>query len=133
MADVSVPLMATPVRRFVIVANLVYAAVLLLLGVVPDVPEIAVVFPDFVAHGLAYAVHTVLVFALLLPSVKRANAFIFAVAGVVLYSSLVEALQFFQPARSVEVRDLLANSVGAGMAAMILYLVTGPGTTGGYG
>jgi len=125
--------MATRVRKFVIAANLVYAAVLLYLGVVPDVPEIAAGFPDFVAHGLAYAVHTVLVYALLLPSIKRARALIFAVAGVVFYGGLVEALQFFQPARSVEGRDLLANSVGVGMAAMILYLVTGPGATGGHG
>jgi VanZ family protein len=125
--------MARKIRGFVIVANLVYAAVLLCLGVIPDVPEIAVDIPDFAAHGLAYAAHTVLLYALLLPSIGRGTTAIFAVAGAVLYGGLVEALQFFQPARTVEIRDLLANSVGAGMAAMILYLVTGPRTTGGCG
>ena len=124
---------ASRFRRFVIAANLVYAAVLLCLGVAPDVPGIAVNIPDFAAHGLAYAAHTVLLFALLMPLIGRGNATIFAVAGAILYGGLVEALQFFQPARTVEIRDLLANSVGAGMAAIILYLVTGPRTTDGCG
>jgi VanZ family protein len=125
--------MGKPVRRFVIVANLVYAAVLLVLGVVPDVPDFASDIPDFATHGFAYAAHTALLFALLLPSIGRGSAAIFAVVGAVLYGGLVEMLQFFQPARTVEIRDLLANSGGAGMAAMILYLLTGPRTTGGSG
>jgi VanZ family protein len=68
-----------------------------------------------------------------MPLIGRGNAAIFAVAGAILYGGLVEVLQFFQPARTVEIRDLLANSVGAGMAAIILYLVTGPRTTDGCG
>ena len=115
----------------VIVANLVYAAALLVLGVVPDVPTIAVHIPDFAAHGFAYAGHTMLLFALLLPSIGRGKAAVFAVAGAALYGSLVEVLQFFQPTRTVEIGDLVANSIGAGIAAMILFLVTGPRTTGG--
>jgi VanZ family protein len=118
-------------RGLVIVANLVYAAALLVLGVVPDVPKIAVHIPDFAAHGFAYAGHTMLLFALLLPSIGRGKAAVFAVAGAALYGSLVEVLQFFQPTRTVEIGDLVANSIGAGIAAMILFLVTGPRTTGG--
>ena len=125
--------MARRVRRFVIAANLVYAVSLLFLGVAPDVPDVAVDIPDFAVHGIAYAAHTALMFALLLPSVGRGNAAILAFAGAVLYGGLVEALQFLQPARTVEMRDLLANAVGAGMAAMILYFVTGPRTTDGSG
>jgi len=117
--------MAKQVRRFVIVANLVYAAVLLCLGVIPDVPEVAVDIPDFAAHGLAYAGHTVLLFFLLLPLIGRGNAPVFALTGAVLYGGLVEALQFLQPQRSVEMRDLLANAIGAVAAATLLYLVTG--------
>jgi VanZ family protein len=131
VADVPVPLMAIRFRRFVIAANLVYAAVLLFLGVAPDLPNVAVEIPDFAAHGIAYAAHTALMFALLLPSIGRGRAAIFALAGAVLYGALVEALQLLQPARTVEFRDLLANSVGAGAAAMILYFVTGRRATGG--
>jgi len=125
MADVPVPLMAKKLRRFVIVANLVYAAVLLCLGVIPDVPEVAVDIPDFAAHSLAYAAHTVLLYALLLPSFGRGNAAIIAFTGAVLYGGIVEALQFLQPVRTVEMRDLLANAIGAVVAATLLYLVTG--------
>jgi len=125
--------MARPARRFVIAANLVYAASLLVLGVAPDVPDVAVDIPDFAAHGIAYAAHTALMFALLFPLVGRGKAAILAFAGAVLYGGLVEALQFLQPARTVEIRDLLANAVGAGMAAMILYFVTRSKTTDGRG
>ena len=117
--------MGKRVRGFVIIVNLVYAAILLSLGVVPDVPEIARDIPDFVAHGFAYAAHTVLLFALLLPSTGRFNAAVFAVAGAVLYGGLVEMLQFFLPARTVEIRDLGANAIGAVVAATVLYFVTG--------
>jgi len=116
---------ARRVRRFVIVANLLYAAFLLLLGVAPDVPDIAAEIPDFAAHGIAYAAHAALMFALFLPSVGRGNAAILAFAGAVVYGGLVEGLQFLQPARTVEIRDLVANTVGAGVVAMVLYLVTG--------
>jgi VanZ family protein len=133
MADVSVPLMTKQIRRFVIVANLVYAASLLLLGVVPDVPDVALDIPDFAAHGIAYAAHAALIFALFLPSIGRGNAAVLAFAGAVVYGGFVEALQFLQPARTVEIRDLFANSAGAGLAAIILYFVTGPRTTGGCG
>jgi VanZ family protein len=125
MADVPVPLMARQFRRFVIAANLVYAAVLLSLGVLPDVPEIAAGIPDSTAHGFAYAAHTVLLFALLLPAIGKKNAVLLAVAGAVLYGGLVEILQYFQPARTVEIRDLGANAIGALVAATVLYLVTG--------
>ncbi len=121
------------VRRIVIFANLVYAAALLLLGVAPDLPGAALDIPDFVAHGIAYAAHTALMFALLRPLVGRGKAAVLAFAGAVLYGGLVEALQFLQPARTVEIRDVLANSVGAGLASMTLFFVTGPSATDGRG
>jgi VanZ family protein len=116
--------MGKKARGFVIFGNLAYAAVLLSLGVVPDAPEIVKAMPDFVAHGLASAVHTVLLFALLLPLVGNCRAAILAVAGAAVYGGLVEMLQFFQPARTVEIRDLGANAIGAVVAAMVLYPVT---------
>jgi VanZ family protein len=125
MVDVSLPLMGTRVRRLVIVGNLLYAAILLSLGVFPDVPEIAKDVPDFAAHGFAYAAHTALLFALLIPSIGRCNAAVFAVVGAILYGGLVEMLQFLQPTRTVEIRDLGANTIGAAVAASVLYLVTG--------
>lgn len=124
--------MARRVRLIVIAANLVYAASLLFLGVASDVPHVGVNLPDFVAHGIAYAAHAALMFVLLLPLIGRVKAAILAFAGAVIYGGLVEALQFLQPARTVEARDLLANAVGAGIAALFLFFVTGSRTMDGH-
>lgn len=111
-------------RRAVIAANLAYAAVLLVLGVVPDVPEIAKEIPDYTSHALAYGVHGALLFALFLPLTGRGTAAVLAAAGATLYGGFVEALQLLQPARSVEILDIAANALGAGAAAAIAFLLT---------
>jgi VanZ family protein len=122
MADVPVPLMKR--RRLVIAANVVYAFILLTLGLISDVPTVVSGVPDLVAHAAAYAVQAVLLFILLVPSLGRWKAALLSAVGAVVFGGLVEALQLIQPARSVELRDLAANTVGAAMAASILYLVT---------
>jgi VanZ family protein len=125
MVDVPVPLMTTLNRRSVVAANLAYAALLLLLGVLPGVPEIAPGVSDSAAHGIAYAGFAALLFVSFLPRVGKRKAAVVSVLGAIAYGGLVEALQIFQPARSVEIRDIVANSVGAVIAALVLYLVLG--------
>lgn len=117
--------MATWNRRSVIAANLAYAALLLVLGVLPGVPAFAPGVSDSTAHGIAYAGFAALLFAFFLPLVGRGRAAVFSVLGSIAYGGLVEALQTLQPARSVEIGDIAANSVGAVIAAFALYLVLG--------
>lgn len=122
MADVPVPLMRS--RRLVIAANLVYAVVLLTLGLLPDVPQVLPGISDRLAHATAYSVQAILLFTLFLSAVGPGKAALFSAIGAVAFGGVVETLQYLQPARSVEIRDLVANTVGAVLAASTLYLVT---------
>ena len=112
-------------RRLVIVANLVYAIALLLIGLVPKVPVPSVAVPDGLAHAAASAGQTVLLFAVLDSRGRPKRAAAVAAVVAILYCGCVEILQFLQPARTVEVRDLVANMVGAGAAAILLTGVAG--------
>jgi VanZ family protein len=125
MVDVPVPLMAAWVRRSVIAANLTYAVLLLVLGLLPGIPEIASGVPDTAAHGIAYAGFASLLFAFFLPLAGRGKAAVLSVIAAIVYGGLVEALQVLQPVRSVEIRDIGSNSFGAVIAALALYLVVG--------
>jgi VanZ family protein len=129
MVDVPVPLMATP--RLLIAANLAYAVVLLILGLVPEVPQPMAGISDSVAHAVAYAILAALLFVLLAPSAGLGAAATLAVAGAVLYGGVVETLQLLQPARTADIRDLGANAVGAAAAVSILYLLRRPRSVGG--
>lgn len=111
-------------RRPLIAANLMYAITLLVLGLIPSVPAAVAGVSDHVAHASAYAVQTVLLYAFFMPSAGRGRAALVAVGVAVLYGGCVEILQSFQPARTVEGADLVANTVGAVAAASLLYLVT---------
>lgn len=118
-------------RRLVIAANLAYAVVLLILGLVPEVPQSMTGISDPVAHAVAYAILAALLFALLAPSAGRGTAATLAAAGAVLYGGVVETLQLLQPVRTSDIRDLGANAVGAAAAVSILYLVRRPRSAGG--
>ena len=117
-------------RYPVFFANLVYAAVLLALGVAPGVPAIASNVSDHIAHTAAYALQAVLLFLLFLPANGRALAAVLAAVAAAAYGGFVEMLQVFQPTRTVEVLDIGANALGAGMAASLAYLVTHPKRVG---
>jgi VanZ family protein len=109
----------------VVVANVLWAACLVVLGLMPDVPREAAAVPDDTAHALAYGIQSGLVYLLALPTAGRKLAAVFAAVGAASYGALVEILQMLQPSRSPEVADLVANAAGAGLAAAAAYLVTG--------
>jgi VanZ family protein len=115
--------MARPFRQFVIAANLMYAAVLMVFGVSSNLPAVAIGITDRTAHGLAAAIQAAFLFALLLPSVGKRVAALLAAAGATLYGGLIETMQLFQPARTVEIADFAANAVGACAAAAIAFLL----------
>jgi VanZ family protein len=112
-------------RRLVIATNLVYAVALLILGLIPSVPRAVAGVPDHVAHAAAYAVQAALLYVFFLYSGRRRRAAVLAIGVAVLYGGCVEMLQSLQPARAVEVADLVANTVGATTASAFLHLVMG--------
>jgi len=112
-------------HRLVIAVNLVYAVALLVLGLIPSVPDAVAGVPDHVAHAVAYAAQAALLYILFLHSGGRGRAAVLALCVALLYGGCVEMLQSFQPARTVELADLAANTVGAATASGALYLVTG--------
>jgi VanZ family protein len=110
-------------KRRLAVVNLLYAGVLLSLGIVPTLPTAAV--SDHAAHALAYGLQAGLLYVFLLPTQNRGAAAILAATGAIVYGGLIEALQLVRPARSFELLDLAANAAGAVLAVSIAYLLTG--------
>lgn len=109
-------------KRQLAAANLLYAVVLLSLGILPTLPGARV--PDHAAHALAYGFQAGLLYLFLLPSQSRRTAALLAAAGAIVYGGLVEALQLVQPSRTFEIVDLVANAVGAVSTVSIAYLLT---------
>lgn len=112
-------------RRLVIALNLVYAVALLVFGLISSLPGSAAGVPDHLAHAAAYAVQAALVYVLFLQSSGRGRAAVLAIGVAALYGGFVELLQTLQPARTAEVADLLANTIGAIAASLFLYVTTG--------
>jgi VanZ family protein len=109
-------------KRQLAVVNLVYAVVLLGLGILPALPGVGV--SDHTAHALAYGIQAGLLYLFLLPSLSRGRAALVAASGAIVYSSLIEGLQFLQPSRTFEIIDLAANVAGAVLTVLIAYLLT---------
>ncbi len=116
--------MATRYRRLVIAVNLIYAVLLLLIGVSPEVPEVAAYVSDHAAHALASAVHAALIFAFLRQSAAASTAAILAATGATLYGGFIEMLQLTQTTRTFEAADLAANAIGACSIALVISLVS---------
>lgn len=122
--------MAAGRRRLVIMINLIYALTLLLLGMSSDVPDLARGVSDHVAHALASGIQAALLFMLFRPSTGFQRAVLLAAGCASLYGGIIETLQLLQPARTVEMVDLAANTIGACLVALTIYLVGGRPATG---
>lgn len=116
--------MATRSQGLVIAANLTYAAILLLIGVSSEVPEVARGISDLTAHALASAIHAALIFVLIRELTGAWTAAILAAIGATVYGGLIEMLQLMQPTRTFETADLAANAIGACSMAFFISLVT---------
>jgi VanZ family protein len=103
-------------------ANLVYAGVLVALGMVPDLPPFGKDVPDDLPHGAAYALQAVLLYCLVKTRLGAAAGAVSAAAGATKFGGFVEILQLLQPARTFEGEDVLANAVGAGAGVAATYL-----------
>ena len=122
--------MARPFRLTMIAANLVYAAALFMAGVSPNLPDVAIGITDHAAHSVAAAIQAALLFTLLLAWTGKGTAALLAAAGATLYGGFIETMQFFQPSRTTEIADLVANAVGACTTAAIVFLVASRYATG---
>jgi len=103
--------------------NILFAILLVAGGLLPDLPGSGGGIPDTVLHGSAYGLQAVLLFWLLAPRMRPRRALVAAVVCATLFGAMVETLQLLQPARSVELKDLLANAVGACLAGTAAALI----------
>lgn len=101
--------------------NLCYALALVVGAVVPsphvDVPGLTV--SDTWLHAVAYGVQALLLLWLLSSCLGRIGAAVGAWAGAFVIGAGTELLQMLQPARAAELRDLLADAVGAAMGVLV--------------
>jgi VanZ family protein len=105
-------------------SNLAYAGLLAVLAVVPAGPftdRLAV--PDWFAHAGAYGFQAGLIYWALLPMVGMRLGLIGAIGGASIFGVATEALQLLQPGRSVEIKDVVANTLGAFIVAGMIFAV----------
>ncbi len=77
---------------------------------------------DTFLHGTLYGVMALLVFWSFLPAWGPCGAGLAGFLGTVTFGGFTEALQSLVPWRSAEARDLVADSVGAGVAVALVLL-----------
>ena len=105
-------------------ANAGYAALLIVVAILPpSVIASRAAVPDWLAHGAAYGIQSALIFWALHPVMRRRSAVVGAVAGAIGFGTATEALQLLQPERAVELSDVVANAVGAGLVGAALAVV----------
>lgn len=104
-----------PTIMFRWVANGGYAILLVIMAVLPSSALTAVgsSVPDWLGHGVAYGIQMALVYWAALPSLGHGQSLAVGVIAAGAFGFVTEGLQFLQPARSVELKDLVANAVGA--------------------
>lgn len=101
-----------PASRWAV--NLGYAILLIIMATVPSTSRIAKFsMPDWFAHAFAYGIQSALLFWACLPSLRRCRALGVGVLGAFTFGMVTEALQLLQPARTLELKDIAANGVGA--------------------
>jgi VanZ family protein len=103
-------------RRAWILVNAGYASILVMLALAPSISVPGLQVSDSVAHAAAYGLQALLLYFLFAVSSRPWTSVVAAVLCAFGFGVLTEALQLLQPARSVEFRDILANSLGVAIA-----------------
>jgi VanZ family protein len=122
-----------PPRRSIVplrwAINAGYAILLVVMAVVPRPSSVVVSLgPDWLAHGSAYGIQAGLLIWALSPVLGGAGALVAGILGAGLFGAATEALQFLQPERSVELRDVVANGAGAIVVGLAIALVRRTGS-----
>lgn len=96
-------------------ANAGYAILLVIMAVLPSSTLTAVgsSVPDWLGHGVAYGIQMALVYWAARPSLGHGRSLAVGVIAAGVFGLMTEGLQILQPARTVELKDLAANAVGA--------------------
>jgi VanZ family protein len=102
-------------------ANGGYAIFLVIIAVLPST-SVAPSFwvPDWFAHAVAYGIQAALLYWATLPSLGHRRSLVAGVVGAGSFGVVTESLQFFQPERAVELKDLAANIVGALLVCCVI-------------
>jgi VanZ family protein len=108
----------------------IYSATLVVMALIPSIPTVGgIAVPDWLAHGLAYGLLAGLILWGSSPSVGTVGAVMISLLGAGALGLVTEALQWLQPARSAELRDLVADLAGAavvcGIASAVLFFHPG--------
>jgi VanZ family protein len=92
-----------------------YAVLLVIMAVLPSTSKAVALFslPDWFAHAMAYGIQMALVYWASLPSLGHHRSLVLGVVAAGAFGLVTEGLQYFQPGRTVELRDLEANIAGA--------------------
>ncbi len=108
-------------RTPVLAINVVYAVALAGLSMMSAPPRVPVLSQtDWLAHGLAYFVQTLLLFPLFRRMTTPRSAVVVAAATAMVFGVVMEAVQLVMPGRFFELQDLLANTTGIAVGALIL-------------
>ena len=75
---------------------------------------------DWLAHGLAYMMQTLLLYCLFLPMTAPSRAIVAAAGTAALFGTVMEVVQLVMPGRFFEFQDLFANGVGIGVGMVLL-------------
>lgn len=102
--------------------NVLYAAALMVVGLLPNPTAPTISLPDWLAHAVAYGGQTVILYWMFRLALDRRTSLLAAWAVTVPYGAVVETLQLAQAARTFEIADLVANTCGAGVAGAIVVL-----------
>lgn len=89
-----------------------------------DLPEVQISFADKIFHFLAYSLFTVLWYVAFFYafSFKKSKAILYAVSLAMLFGTVIEVLQdTMTTSRALDVYDALANTLGALVAAIIIW------------
>ena len=118
-----------PPIRFRWAANGGYAILLVIMAVLPStLTVVGSSVPDWLAHAVAYGIQMALVYWAALPSLGHGRSLAVGVVAAGAFGLVTEGLQFLQPARTVELKDLAANIVGA---LIFCGIIAGIGCTSG--
>lgn len=91
-----------------------------------NLPSTGISFADKIFHFLAYALLTVFWFGafLLTFNFKKRRAIFLAVISAIIFGIIIEVLQeTMTDSRALDVYDILANSLGALLASVILFFI----------
>ncbi len=95
-------------------ANGGYAILLVTMAVLPStLTTVGSSVPDWLSHAVAYGIQMALVYWAALPSLGHRRSLAVGVVAAGAFGGVTECLQFLQPSRTVELTDIVANTVGA--------------------